>query len=71
MRDHDEILKAIMGQLMSDKPVTRKRAMNCLAAFTPLTNDAMLNTVAEDLLEKIENAHGITLSLIPLSLRPV
>jgi cullin-associated NEDD8-dissociated protein 1 len=62
--DHAEILKAVMGQLMSEKQVTRKRAMMCLAAFTPFTNDSMLNTLAEDLLGKIESAAGSDINFL-------
>lgn len=55
-KDHNDLLVALVEQLDHEKPIIRKRASNCLGALAVVSNDALLNSLVQTMLAKIEQS---------------
>lgn len=56
VREHDDIMNAIIRQLESDKPIIRKRAALCLGSLAVVSSDNLLNRLVEIILAQIDAA---------------
>ncbi|KAJ1440484.1 armadillo-type protein [Ochromonadaceae sp. CCMP2298] len=55
---HPDIMSCAVGQLQSERRVVRKRAAHCLGALVVVSSDALLNSLVQVLLQRIESQQG-------------
>ena len=56
VKDHEDIMNAVVRQLDHEKSLIRKRAAVCLGALAVCSSDSLLNRLVELILEQIEIA---------------
>ena len=60
LREHEDMMHAVLKQLEYDKPIIRKRAALCLGALAVVCSDLLLGRLIESLLESIEKTNSNT-----------